>query len=43
VASAVNWSQRLRDTDGFGSRPMSGYKRRVLAGERKWMLLRLDI
>ena len=42
VASAVKWSQRLRDTGSAGSRPMGGHKRRVLAGEQAWMLLRLE-
>jgi len=42
VASALKWSQRLRDTGSAGSRPMGGYKRRVLAGEQAWMLLRLE-
>jgi transposase len=42
VASAVKWSQRLRDTGSAGSRPMGGHKRRVLAGQQAWMLLRLE-
>lgn len=42
VASAVKWSQRLRDTGSAGSRPMGGYKRRVLASEQEWMLRRLE-
>jgi transposase len=42
VASAVKWSQRLRDTGSAGSRPMGGHKRRVLTGEQAWMLLRLE-
>ena len=42
VASAVKWSQRLRDTGSAGARPMGGYKRRVLAGEQDWMLRRLE-
>lgn len=42
VASAAKWSQRLRDTGSAGSRPMGGYKRRVLADEQGWMLLRLE-
>jgi len=42
VASAVKWSQRLRDTGSAGSRPMGGYKQRVLASEQEWMLLRLE-
>ena len=42
VASALKWAQRLRDTGSAGSRPMGGRKRRVLAGEQQWMLLRLE-
>jgi transposase len=42
VASVLKWPQRLRETGSAGSRPMGGYKRRVLAGEQAWMLLRLE-
>ena len=42
VASAARWSQRLRATGSAGSRPMGGHRRRVLAGEQGWMLLRLE-
>ena len=42
VASALKWSQRLRDTGSAASRPMGGHKRRVLADEQRWMLLRLE-
>jgi len=42
VASAVKWSQRLRETGSAGSRPMGGHRRRVLAGEQEWMLRRLE-
>ena len=42
VASAVKWSQRLRETGSAGARPMGGYKKRVLAGEQGWILLRLE-
>lgn len=42
VASAVRWSQRLRETGCAGSRRMGGYKKRVLAGELAWMLRRLE-
>lgn len=41
VASAVKWSQRLRATGSAGARPVGGRKRRVLAGEQDWILLRL--
>lgn len=40
--SAAKWSQRLRETGSAGSRPMGGHKRRVLAGEQEWLLLRLE-
>ena len=42
VASAVKWSQRLRETGSAGSRRMGGHKPRVLASEQSWMLLRLE-
>ncbi len=42
VASAVKWSQRLRETGSAGSRPMGGYRQRVLLGEQEWILLRLE-
>ena len=42
VASALKWSQRLRETGSASARQMGGYKRRVLADEQRWMLLRLE-
>lgn len=42
VASALKWSQRLRETGSAGSRRMGGYRQRVLASEQGWMLLRLE-
>src|SRR5262245_48099589 len=42
VASAVEWSQRLRTTGSASSRQMGGYRQRVLAGEQQWLLLRLE-
>ncbi len=36
VASALKWSQRLRETGSVGSRPMNGCRRRVLADEQQW-------
>jgi transposase len=42
VASALKWSQRLRETGSAGSRQMGGYKRRLLADQEQWMLLRLE-
>jgi transposase len=42
VASAVRWSQRLRSTGSAGSRPMGRQQERSLAGERAWLLGRLE-
>jgi transposase len=42
VASAVKWSQRLREVGTAKSRPMGSYKPRVLGAERQRMLLRLQ-
>lgn len=42
VASAVKWSQRLRDKGSAGSLRMGGYRKPVLASEQEWMLLRLE-
>jgi len=42
VASAVRWSQRLRATGSAGSRPMGRQQERSLAGERAWLLGRLE-
>jgi transposase len=41
VASAVRWSQRLRQTGSAASRPMGRKQPRSLAGEREWLLGRL--
>ena len=42
VASAVKWSQRLRATGSAGARPMGRQQERSLAGERAWLLGRLE-
>jgi len=42
VASAVKWSQRLRRTGSAASRPMGRKQPRSLAGEREWLLGRLE-
>ena len=42
VASAVKWSQRLRMTGSAASRPMGRKQERSLAGEREWLLGRLE-
>ena len=41
VASAVKWSQRLRQTGGGAAKQMGGVRRAVLAGERDWLLARI--
>jgi len=41
VATAVRWSQRLRATGSPAAKPMGGVRRRVLAGEREWLLARI--
>ena len=42
VASAVKWSQRLRMTGSAASRPTGRQQQRSLAGEREWLLARLE-
>lgn len=42
VASAVKWSQRLRATGSAAAQPMGGHRKRVLASEQGWMLMRLE-
>jgi len=42
VASAVKWSQRLRMTGSAASLPMGRKQMRSLAGEREWLLGRLE-
>ena len=41
VASAVKWSQRLRETGSAASRPVGGRRPRLLAGEQAWLLARM--
>ncbi|HEX2764294.1 MAG TPA: IS630 family transposase [Allosphingosinicella sp.] len=41
VASAVKWSQRLRETGSAASRPVGGRRPRLLAGEQGWILSRM--
>jgi transposase len=41
VASAVKWSQRLRETGSAASRPVGGRRPRILAGEQAWLLARM--
>jgi transposase len=42
VASAVKWSQRLRQTGSAAAKPMGGVRRAVLANEREWLLVRIN-
>lgn len=42
VASAVKWSQRLRETGSAASRPVGGRRPRLLAGEQSWLLARMS-
>ena len=41
VASVVKWAQRHRATGSAAAKPMGGSRRRVLAGERDWLLDRI--
>ena len=41
AASVVKWSQRFRATGSAAAYWMGGHRRRVLAGERDWLLARL--
>jgi len=41
VASAVKWSQRLRETGSSASRPVGGRRPRILASEQDWILSRM--
>lgn len=41
VASAVKWSQRLRETGSAAAKPMGRQQPRSLAAERDWLLERL--
>lgn len=41
VASAVKWSQRRRASGSAAAKAMGGKRRRVLEGERDWVLARL--
>jgi transposase len=41
VASVVKWSQRYRATGSAAAKRMGGHRRRILAGEREWLLARI--
>jgi transposase len=42
VASVVKWAQRARATGSPAARPMGGKRPYLLAGQRSWLLARLD-
>ena len=42
IASVVRWMQRYRSTGSVAPRPMGSRLRRMLAGERAWLLARLE-
>jgi transposase len=42
VASVVKWAQRARETGSPAARPMGGKRPYLLAGQRNWLLARLD-
>jgi transposase len=42
VASVVKWSQRYRATGSAAAKPFGRQQARSLAGERDWLLARLD-
>ena len=41
VASVVKWSQRYRATGSAAAKKMGGHRRRILRGERDWLLARI--
>jgi len=41
VASVVKWSQRFRASGSTAAKPMGGHRRRILLGERDWLLARI--
>lgn len=43
AASAVKWSQRLRQTGSAAAKAMGGARRAVLAGERHWLRARIKV
>jgi transposase len=42
VATAVRWSRQLRMTGSAAALPRGGVRRAVLAGERAWLLARIE-
>jgi transposase len=41
VASVVKWSQRYRASGSAAAKPMGGHRRRILRGEREWLVGRI--
>lgn len=41
VASVVKWQQRMRTTGTAAHRQLGGYRKRILLGEKDWLLARL--
>ncbi len=41
VASVVKWQQRMRATETAAHRQLGGYRKRILLGEKDWLLHRL--
>ncbi len=41
VTTVVRWVQRRRSTGSAAALPMGGVRRRVLAGERDWLLAQI--
>ena len=42
VASVAKWSQRFRSTGSAAAKPMGGKRPILLAGQRAWLLDRID-
>ena len=42
AASVVKWARRARETGSPAARPMGGKRPYLLAGQRSWLLARLD-
>jgi len=41
VASVVKWWQRYRTSGSAAAKPMGGHRRRILRGEREWLVGRI--
>ena len=42
VSSVIRWVQRFRATGSLAAKPMGGDRRSLLAGERTWILERIE-